>query len=164
MVETIMKYKKVTEELRHKLKRTPTANEIAKRMGISTKKARDVAQAAETQPTSLETPIGEEDRGQFLELIEDESATPPDAMLSEVFQHEHIRRLLDKLDPRDRKVLVMRFGLEKNVPLTLQHIAKHFKITKERVRQVEERAIKKLKELIVEEGVRQGISEDEVIK
>jgi len=162
MVEAIIKHKKITEALRHKLKRAPIAQEVAKKMQISVKKARYIETVSQTQPTSLETPIGEEDAGKFLEMIEDESAASPDDRMSEALKHERIKRLLGRLTPRDRKVLTLRFGLDEKKALTLQEIAKHFKITKERVRQIEYRAMKKLKELIVDEGVREGDEEGEV--
>jgi len=162
MVEAIIKHKKITEELRHKLKRAPTAQEVAKKMQISVKKARYIETVSQTQPTSLETPIGEEDAGNFLEMIEDESAASPDDRMSEALKHERIKRLLDRLRPRDRKVLTLRFGLDEKKALTLQEIAKYFKITKERVRQIEDRAMKKLKDLIVDERVREGDEEGEV--
>jgi len=162
MIEAIIKHKKITEELRHKLKRAPAVQEVAKKMRVSVKKARYIETVSQTQPTSLETPIGEEDAGKFLEMIEDESAASPDDRMSEALKHERIKRLLGRLTPRDRKVLTLRFGLDEKKALTLQEIAKHFKITKERVRQIEYRAMKKLKELIVDEGVREGDEEGEV--
>lgn len=162
MVETVLKYKKIMEVLKHRLRRTPIASEIAKRMGISARKVKEIAQVSLSQPASLEAPVGEENAGQFVELIEDESAASPDERLSEVLQHEHIKGLLDKLDKRAKKVLLLRFGLEGKKTLTLQEIADRFKITKERVRQIEEGAIKKLKELIIEEGVKEGLKEEEV--
>lgn len=164
MVEIIIKYKKTTEMLMHRLKRSPVLREVAKAMGITMKRARDVARAVRTQPTSLELPIGEEDSGRFLELIEDESATSPDERMSGVFRHEHIVRLLDMLPKRDKNVLVLRFGLDDKKAHTLEGIAKHFKITKERVRQIEERAIRHVKELIIEEGMKEGIEEEEVMR
>jgi RNA polymerase primary sigma factor len=145
------------EELRHRFKREPTTSEIAKRMRLHVEKVREIAQTLLTQPTSLEMPIGEEDAGELLELVEDESAAPPDKEISEILQHEHIEELLNMLDPKgragltDKKVIVLRFGLEGNKALTLQEIAKKFEVTKERIRQREERAIKKLKEFITEE-------------
>ncbi|NQT90507.1 MAG: RNA polymerase sigma factor RpoD/SigA [Candidatus Omnitrophica bacterium] len=163
MVEAVLKYKKTLEKLRLRLKRTPTAGEIAKRMGISAKKAREVSQVSLSQPTSLEAPIGEDKAGQLLELIEDEGATAPDERLTEVLQHERMQKLLDGLDKKARSVLTLRFGLQDKKPMTLQGIANHFKITKERVRQIEERAIKKLKELIIEEGLKEGVGEEEVL-
>jgi len=163
MVETIIKYRKTIEELKHKLRKTPTIGEIAKSMGVTVKKIREVSRAAQTQPASLEAPIGE-DAGRYLELIEDESAAAPDAKMSNLLRHERIEELLDKLEPRDRKVLTMRFGLYNEKSRTLQEIAKRQKITKERVRQIENRAIKRLKELIIEEGVKEGIEEEEVLE
>lgn len=164
MVETVLKYKKIMEALRHRLKRTPMASEVGRRMGISARKVKEIARVSLSQPTSLEAPVGEENTGQFLELIEDESATSPDERLSGILQQEHIKRLLNKLDKRAKKILLLRFGLEEKKALTLQGIANRLKITKERVRQIENRAIKSLKDLIVEEGIKEGLKEEEVLE
>lgn len=163
MVETIIRYKKVIEELKHKFKRDPAASEIAKRMKLSVRKVGQIAQAAQSQPTSMETPIGEEQAGKFLELIEDESAQLPDERMSDTLRDERIRKLLDKLEPRDKKVLMLRFGLDEKTVLTLQEIAKRLKITKERVRQIEKRAIEKLKKMIIDEGVKEGMKEGDML-
>jgi RNA polymerase primary sigma factor len=157
MVEIIIRYKKVIEELKHRFKRDPTVSEIAKRMKLSVKKVGQIAQAAQSQPTSIETPIGEEQAGKFLELIEDEGAHLPDERMSDALRDERIRKLLDKLELRDKKILVLRFGLDERKVLTLQEIAKRLKITKERVRQIEKRAIGKLKKMIIDEGVKEGM-------
>lgn len=163
MVETIIKYKKVVEELKHKFKRDPAASEIAKRMKLSLKKIGQIARAAQTQPTSMETPIGEENTGRFLELIEDDSAQAPDERMSDVLRDERIRRLLEELDPRDKKVIMLRFGLDSKKTLTLQEIAKKLKVTKERVRQIENRAIKKIKKMIEDELIQEGIKEGHLL-
>ena len=158
MVEAIVRYKKAIEHLKHLRKRMPTTGEIAKKLKLSVKKVGEIAQVSQVQPTSLETPVGDESAGQFLELIEDESASAPDDNIADTLQHEHVKRLLARLPARDRKILCMRFGIDNEKVRTLQDIAKGLKITKERVRQIEERAIKHLKDLIVEDGVK---SEDE---
>ncbi len=163
MVETILKYKKAVEALKHRFKRDPSVSEIAKKMKLSVKKVGQIAQAAQSQPTSMETPIGQENAGRFLELIEDESAQAPDERMSEALRDAKIRRFLDQIDPRDKKVLMLRFGIDAKKSFTLQEIAKKLKITKERVRQIENRAIKKIKELIVEEGVKEGVKEGDVL-
>lgn len=160
MVESVLKYKKMLDVLRHRLKRTPTPSEIGKSMGLSTKKINEITHVSLAQPTSLEAPVGEENAGQFLELIEDESATLPDEKLSGVLQEEHIGQLLSKLDKRSRNVLLLRFGIKGGSALTLQDIANRLKITKERVRQIETRAMKNLKDLIIEEGVKEGLKEE----
>jgi RNA polymerase primary sigma factor len=159
MTEMVIRYKKAIEELKHKYKRNPSMSEIAKKMKISVAKASTIAQVSQSQPTSIETPIGEEDAGRFLELIEDETAHLPDERISDALRDERIATLMDKLGARDKKILMLRFGINKSEAMTLQDIAKRLKITKERVRQLEERSIKKLKELIIEEGIRQGIEE-----
>ncbi len=162
MVETIIRYKKVVEELKHKFKRAPATSEIAKRMKFSVRKIDQIAQAAQSQPTSIETPIGEEQGGRFLELIEDESVKLPDKRMSDALRDERIRRLLDKLELRDKKVLMLRFGLDEKNALTLQEIAKKLKITKERVRQIEKRTIEKLKKMIIDEGVTEGMKAGDI--
>jgi len=159
MTEMIIRYKKAIEELKHKYKRAPSRSEIAKKMKVSADKVNKIAQVAQSQPTSMETPIGEEDAGRFLELIEDESANLPDERMSDTLRDERIRKLLDKIRPRDKKILMLRFGLDTDKAFTLQDIAKKLKITKERVRQIEERAIKQLKDLIVEDGIKEGVKE-----
>ena len=83
--------------------------------------------------------------------------------MSGALRHEHVGKLLNQLAPRQKKILGLRFGLNKKEPLTLEAVAKHFKITKERVRQIEKKAIGKLKDLIIEEGIKEGIEEDEVL-
>jgi RNA polymerase primary sigma factor len=159
MTEMVLKYKKTIEELNHKLKRHPTISEIARKMDITVSKATRIAHVAQSQPTSIETPIGDEDAGRFLELIEDESAHLPDERISQALRDERVAGLLDRLEPRDKEVLMLRFGISKAKALTLQKIAKKFKITKERVRQIEERSIKKLKDLIIEDGIKQGVEQ-----
>jgi len=163
MVEIIIRYKKVVEELKHKFKRDPTVSEIAKRMKLSVRKIGQISQAAQSQPTSMETPIGEEQAGKFLELIEDEGARLPDERMSDALRNERIRRLLDKLESRDKKVIMFRFGLDEKKVFTLQEIAKKLKITKERVRQIEKRAIEKLKKMIIDEGVKEGMKAGDML-
>ena len=157
MVETIIRYKKVLEELKHKFKRDPAVSEIAKKMKLTVRKIGQIAQAAQSQPTSMETPIGEEQGGRFLELIEDESAQLPDERMSDALRDERIRKLLDKLELRDKKILMLRFGLDEKRIFTLQEIAKTLKITKERVRQIEKRAIEKLKKLVIDDSIEEGM-------
>jgi len=159
MTEMIIRYKKVIEELKHKYKRAPSRAEIAKKMKVPVARVSKIAEVAQSQPTSMETPIGEEDAGRFLELIEDESANLPDERISDTLRDDRIRKLLDKIRPRDKKILMLRFGLDTDKAFTLQDIAKKLKITKERVRQLEQRAIKQLKDLIVEDGIKEGVKE-----
>jgi RNA polymerase primary sigma factor len=159
MTEQIVRYKKAIEELKHKYKRSPGRQEIARKMKISAEKVSKIAQVLQSQPTSMETPIGEEDAGRFLELIEDESANLPDERMSDTLRDERIRKLLDEIRPRDKKILMLRFGLDNDNSMTLEAIAKKLKITKERVRQIEERAIKQLKDLIVDDGIKEGMKE-----
>ena len=151
MVEMIMKFKKVSDQLFHKLKRRPRPAEVAKKMGVSIKKVRQFNRMI-TKISSLNAPIGESGSAEFGDLVEDESVgTAVDEMAS-FLQRERIAELLkDKMSPRERKILSLRFGLKGGLPHTLRETAKHFGITRERVRQIESQAMKKLKAIITEQ-------------
>lgn len=147
MVENILKYKKLTEELSHKLKRTPMASELAKKMKISTDKVRQISILV-TEVASLESPIGEEDAGEFLDVIEDEAAASPFDELAQFLRQERVEKLLARMKDREQKILRLRYGLEDGEAHTLSYTAKKFKITRERVRQIEQAALKKLRRYI----------------
>ena len=151
MVEMIMKFKKVSDQLFHKLKRRPRPAEVAKKMGVSIKKVRQFNRMI-TKISSLNAPIGESGSAEFGDLVEDESVgTAVDEMAS-FLQRERIAELLkDKMSPRERKILSLRFGLKGGLPHTLRETAKHFGITRERVRQIENQAMKKLRAIITEQ-------------
>ena len=151
MSETIMKYKKATEQLRHRLHRSPRLSEIAKRLKVSTEKIKGIKQAMDTKPTSLETPIGEDGRGRLLDLVEDVSAESPFESITKLFQQEKVREIMDRLKPRHKRVLTLRFGLDGKNPRTLEEIGKRLKISKERVRQIENRAMFQLRDMLVAE-------------
>lgn len=151
MVEMIMKFKKVTDQLFNKLKRKPRMAEIAKRMKISIKKVKQLNKMV-TKITSLNAPIGESGTAEFGDLVEDESmGTAVDEMAS-FLQRERISELLkEKMTLRERKILSLRFGLKDGIPHTLRDTAKCFGITRERVRQIENQAMKKLRNIITEQ-------------
>ncbi|MBN1404937.1 MAG: RNA polymerase sigma factor RpoD/SigA [Candidatus Omnitrophica bacterium] len=149
MTETIVRYKKAIDELKHKLHRKPSIGEIAKRLKTDADKIKEIERAMDTEPTSLETPIGEEGAGKLLDLVEDMSAESPFENITKLLQHETVQEIIEALEPRDRKILNYRFGLDGGEPLTLEDIGKRLKISKERVRQIEDRAMDKLKNMML---------------
>jgi len=150
MVEKILKYKKTTDELAYKLGRKPLKSEIAKKMKVTVGKLQEIDSVI-TKITSLEAPIGENQTGQMGDLIEDESAVSADSQLSDFMAKEKIDELLSKMSSREREIIELRFGLKNDDKYTLEYIAKKFKLTRERVRQIEESALKKLKKIVKKE-------------
>ena len=153
MTEMITKWRRVNERLSQKLGRKPRIPEIAKTMRISVKKAGEI-DSIMTQTTSLEAPIGEGNTGMVMDLIEDVTVPSPTENLSNFLRQERIAKLLEKMNKREREIVNMRFGLKDGVAHTLEEVAKRFKITRERVRQIEETALKKLRMDITAEGTR----------
>lgn len=159
MVETAMRFKKVSELLQMELKRKPTLKEIAKRMKLSLKKVRQLNKMA-AKISSLNAPIGGEGTAEFMDLIEDESVSTAADELIEFLKKEHVDELLEKMTSREKKILSLRFGLKNSVPHTLGATAKKFGITRERVRQIENAAMRKLREYIEqqESASKEGVS------
>ena len=147
MVETAMRFKKVSEQLQMELKRKPTIKEIAKKMRLSLRKVKQLNKMV-AKISSLNAPIGSEGTAEFMDLIEDENVATAEDELIEFLKKEHVDGLLEKMAPRERKILNLRFGLKDGVPHTLGSTAKKFGITRERVRQIENAAMKKLREHI----------------
>ncbi|PIQ83328.1 MAG: RNA polymerase sigma factor RpoD [Candidatus Omnitrophica bacterium CG11_big_fil_rev_8_21_14_0_20_63_9] len=157
MTELISKFKRITEELAQKLGRKPTAMEIARRMRLPVERIERLQElVTAAQATSLETPVGEEGETEMIDLLEDENAKSPQEDISRFLQHERIEALLQKMSERERRVLVLRYGLDDGVSRTLGETAKHFGITRERVRQIEVVAIRKLRVLIAAEEAQQA--------
>ncbi len=148
MMELASKWKKIKEKLSQKLGRKPSTSEIAKSMKITVKKAEELDRAM-TQPTSLEAPVGEDDSGTVMDMIEDSKAASPTEELSNYLRQEKIADLLTKMNKRELEILNMRFGLKDDITHTLEEVADRFKITRERVRQIEEAAIRKLRKNII---------------
>jgi RNA polymerase primary sigma factor len=144
MMELASKWKKTIERLSQKLGRKPTTAEIAKAMRIPVKKAREL-EGVMTQSTSLEAPVGEDDSGTVMDLIEDTKAASATEELSNFLRTEKIANYFEKMNKREREILNMRFGLKDDTPHTLEEVADKFKITRERVRQIEEAALRKLR-------------------
>lgn len=148
MNDLIAKWKKKRERLSHKLKRMPTDKEIGKRLRLPQDKIDQINFWMSTSTSSLDAPIGEEDESQVSDLIEDESIQSPDAEISRILNKERLRNLLGIMNERERHVLDMRFGLLDTQPQTLAEVAKKMKVSRERVRQIEEAALKKLRKFI----------------
>lgn len=144
VVELLLRFKKAQEALSHKLRRIPTIQEIARKMKKSVVKVRRLKDVV-TKVSSLHAPIGEDGTGKFMDLIEDESLATSVDELAVFLLRERIASLLEKMNPRERKILVLRYGLKDGVTRTLDETAKKFGITRERVRQIESVAMKKLR-------------------
>lgn len=154
MAEIIIRYKKALEELRHRLHRRPRLSEIARKLKVSAEKVKGIRQAIETKPTSLDTPIGEDGTGKLLDLVEDISVESPFESITRLLQQERVREVIDRLKPRYRKVLTLRFGLDGKGPRTLEEVGKHLKITKERVRQIGDSAMSRLRDMLVAKEIK----------
>lgn len=144
MVETINKLVRVQRQLIQELGREPTNEEIAEEMGIDIEKVQDVRKIAQ-EPISLETPIGEEEDSHLGDFIEDDTAIAPDDAADFTMLREKLDEILDTLTSRERKVLELRFGLIDGTPRTLEEVGKEFDVTRERIRQIEAKALRKLK-------------------
>jgi len=150
MNELLTKWKKVNERLTQKLKRLPTDEEIAKKMKLSRTKLKQINFWLTTKTSSLEAPLGEEDEGQVLDLVQDHTTIAPDTEIERLFDKERITSLLEIMNDRERTVLDMRFGLVDGKTHTLAEVANKLKVSRERVRQIEEQGLRKLRKFIRE--------------
>ncbi len=144
MIETINKQLRTSRQLVQELGREPNADEIAKRLGVPTDKVRKTKQIAQ-QPISLETPIGEEEDSHLGEFIEDKSSVSPSDAVISISLQEQTASMLKTLTPREEKVIKMRFGLEDGSEHTLEEVGHSFAVTRERIRQIEAKALRKLR-------------------
>ena len=144
MVETINKVKKVSSQLLHRNGHEPTADEIAEELDMPVDKVREIMRVAQ-EPVSLETPIGEEEDSHLGDFIPDEDAPVPAEAASHTLLKEQLSGVLKSLTPREEKVLRLRFGLEDGRPRTLEEVGKEFNVTRERIRQIEAKALRKLR-------------------
>ena len=151
MNELITKWKKTKELLSQKLKRIPSDSEIAKKLKLSYDKVDHINFWTTTSTSSLDAPVGEDGEGQVIDLVEDQTSAQPDATIERLLDKERIAYLMDMMNERERRVLDMRFGLDHNKPHTLAEVAKKLKVSRERVRQIEEEALKKLSKLVKEQ-------------
>ena len=144
MVETINKVKKVSSQLLHKNGHDPSAEEIAEELDMPIDKVREIMRVAQ-EPVSLETPIGEEEDSHLGDFIEDPDAPAPADAASHTLLKEQLEDVLSTLTPREKKVLELRFGLEDGRNRTLEEVGKEFNVTRERIRQIEAKALRKLR-------------------
>ncbi len=144
MVETINKLIRVSRQLVQELGREPLPEEIAREMNVSEERVREILKIAQ-EPVSLETPIGEEDDSHLGDFIEDQDAQAPAEAAAFELLKEQLEDVLDTLTPREEKVLRLRFGLDDGRTRTLEEVGQHFGVTRERIRQIEAKALRKLR-------------------
>lgn len=144
MVETINKMSRIQRQLTLELNREPSEEELAKKMGISIEKVREVIKISQ-EPVSLETPIGEEDDSHLGDFIKDESSMSPEEYATNEILKEEIKSVLMTLQVREQEVLELRFGLIDGTCHTLEEVGKKFNVTRERIRQIEAKALRKLR-------------------
>ncbi len=153
MTEILSKFKRVTEELTQKYSRRPTTHELAKRLRVPIERVERLQELVTTsQPTSLETPVGEEGETEMIDLLQDETAPSPSMEITRFLQHEWLEGLLKHMGERERRVVSLRYGLEDGISRTLGETAKYFGITRERVRQIEMAAMRKLRAHLASEA------------
>lgn len=152
MNEMLTKWKKTKERMSQQLKTVPTDEQIARRLKIPPEKIEHINFWLSTSTSSLEAPIGDEDESQVKDILEDVSAVSPDAEIERFLDKERVESLMGIMSVRERQVLDMRFGLVDNKPHTLAEVAKKTGVSRERVRQIEEAALKKLRRFVEQQG------------
>jgi RNA polymerase primary sigma factor len=144
MVETINHYIRISRRLMQELGREPTREEVAGAMGVDVSKIREIVKVSQ-EPTSLEAPVGDEEDSHLGDFIQDTTQpTPYDAATRQLLK-EHMEEVLSTLSDREKKVLILRFGLDDGRPRTLEEVGREFMVTRERIRQIEAKALRKLR-------------------
>ena len=144
MVETIHKLSRVGKQLMQELGRDPTNSEIAERMGISEQRVSEIQKIAQ-DPVSLESPVGEEDESKIGDFVEDDSFKTPTESAAQDILKTQLLGVIETLTPREQKVIRLRYGLDDNHPRTLEEVGREFNVTRERIRQIEAKALRKLR-------------------
>ena len=144
MVETINRLVRTQRQMLQELGREPQPEEIAARLGMPVTRVRDIMQISQ-EPVSFETPLGEEEASHLGDFIQDDSSQVPVDAAAEIMLHDQLMEAIDRLLPREQKVIKLRFGLEDGRPRTLEEVGKEFDVTRERIRQIEAKALRKLK-------------------
>ena len=144
MVEAVNRIRKAQRALAVKLGREPSNEEIGKEVGMSEKRVTELMQSS-GDTVALETPVGDEDGSNLGDFVADDSNASTEEKAESVFLREEIEQMLQGLNPREREVIILRFGLESGHPLTLEEVGKRFKVTRERIRQIETAALRKLR-------------------
>ena len=147
MFDTLSKWRKLRDSLVQKLSRLPTAKELADVMGLPVEKVKELERIA-SQPGSLNAPVSLDGSAEMMDLIEDDTIASPVQNVEDLFEGQRVDQLLSFVDERERQVLVLRFGLKGGEPHTLEETAKRFDVTRERVRQIEFAAIKKIRHIL----------------
>ena len=145
MVETINKLNRTTRQLLQKLGRDPTTAEIAEAMGVTEEKVSEVQRIAQ-DPISLEASIGEEQDSKIQDIVEDENALSPMEVTEQTLLKEQLLAVIETLTPREQKVIRLRYGLDDGHPRTLEEVGREFNVTRERIRQIEAKALRKLRQ------------------
>ncbi len=153
MVETINKLSKMQRKLTLELGYEPSVKELAEHLDMTEEKVQEIMQIAR-EPASLETPIGEEDDSNLGDFVADSNVLTPEGNVESVMLREHIDTLLGDLKERERQVIVLRFGLEDGHPRTLEEVGKEFNVTRERIRQIEAKALRKLRNPVRSKRIR----------
>ena len=153
MVETINQLSKVQRKLTLELGREPSITELAEELEMTEEKVMEIMQIAR-EPASLETPIGEEDDSNLGDFVADNNAVTPEGNVEAVMLREHIDELLNDLKDREKQVVIRRFGLEDGHPRTLEEVGKEFNVTRERIRQIEAKALRKLRNPVRSKKIR----------
>ena len=153
MVETINKMSKMQRKLTLELGYEPSVSELAQALDMTEEKVMEIMQIAR-EPASLETPIGEEDDSNLGDFVADSNAVTPEGNVESVMLREHIDLLLDDLKDREKQVVILRFGLEDGHPRTLEEVGKEFNVTRERIRQIEAKALRKLRNPVRSKRIR----------
>lgn len=147
MFDTLSKFRKIRDGLVQQLSRIPTSKEIGEAMEISEEKIKELERIA-SQPGSLHAPVSLDGSAEMIDLIEDGSITSPVENIEGLFEGERIEQILNYVDERERQILILRFGLRGGEPHTLEDTAKQFSVTRERIRQIEMAAIKKIRDIL----------------
>ena len=146
MIETISRYTQTRRRLLQDLGREPLAEEVASEMGLEVEKVRHIQRISQ-ETVSLETPVGEDDEDSVLaEFVEDEKVPPPSVGAARTLLRERLQEILNDLAPREQKILALRFGLEDGVTHTLEEVGEAFGVTRERIRQIEAKALEKIRD------------------
>ena len=144
MVETINRMVRTQRQMVQDLGREPTAEELAERMNTPVSKVRDIMQISQ-EPVSFETPVGEEEDSHLGDFIQDDNSQVPVDAAAETLLHDQLMSVINKLSDREQKVLRLRFGLDDGKPRTLEEVGKEFNVTRERIRQIEAKALRRLR-------------------
>lgn len=148
MNEIMSKWRKAQQQLSQKLKRPPAPEEIAKKINLPKSKIEQVTSWMSMPTSSLEEPVGDGSESEVIDLVEDQNAVPPDKEISRLMDKERLEALLGKMSQREKEILDLRFGLPDGKIRTLAEVSKKFGISRERVRQIEEQALKRLRKFV----------------